>query len=828
MLPPVCLAFLLSATWAAAQTASAKKTSGPKTKPAAKPDKKAAAREELTLEKLFPKKGLWGTEAVAMTFSFDGKYAAYLYRPYPERRHGNDLWLLEMATGKLHRATSVAMLGRYQASARKVKADRETKLKAALAAEKDPKKLAVLKGKVVLDNDADQKKAPRYSGVETFTWSPTAQELLFVSEGDIYQWKVGAKEVVRLTRTRAREMDVQYLSDGKGYTCLRNRALHKVVFGSHLVEQIDPPVPQGENFYRYKLSPDGKRLVFMTYKYLPSKKPARKVGIASYRERFLRVREVLRQVSEDPPAPHEYRLYLYELSDRMVDNGKLSPIFHHQITKPGDVLSSPEWSPDSRKVAFSLYRHDTRRVQVFQAQAGSTKPAQVICKFLHTGGPFTPFMIRPFYLADNRRLALVTEQTGFRHLHVLDPLYESLEQVTFGRYEVYPVALSKDRKSFYVTATKEHPSCRDLYRLGLDDHKMERLTRGRGAYDRVIVSPDGKDALAIFRRFGAVPELVRVKTGCGCQKALTDSHPESTKKLTTVRPEFFSYQNRHGHVIHGHLFKPANWSKADKRPLFIYVYGGPLPGLRKNVMEGNYQPDAYFFARYLAEKHGYLTCTIDPRGGSGYGSVFSKANFERVGKPQVEDLEDGVKYLVTHYGADPKRVGIYGWSFGGFQAQMCLYTRPKVFAVGIAVAGPTEWENYNNGYSVITIGATRIGIPDLSKYSLLPLAKNLKGRLLLVHGMEDDNVLYQDTVRMYRALLKAGKETLVELFVDPSGSHHLGGDITPLALRRKYEDFLLRSLGKGTPAKSSPATVKKPVTTKPKEVKKDGPGKQKK
>ena len=128
---------------------------------------------------------------------------------------------------------------------------------------------------------------------------------------------------------------------------------------------------------------------------------------------------------------------------------------------------------------------------------------------------------------------------------------------------------------------------------------------------------------------------------------------------------------------------------------------------------------------------------------------------------------------------------------------MCLYTEPDVFAVGIAGAGPTEWENYNAWYSTATIGLSRLGMADLAKFSLLPLAKRLKGKLMLVHGMEDSNVLYQDTVRVYRELLKAGKETQVELFVDPTGGHGLGGDVSRLAKARKYEEFLLRQLGKG-------------------------------
>ena len=204
----------------------------------------------------------------------------------------------------------------------------------------------------------------------------------------------------------------------------------------------------------------------------------------------------------------------------------------------------------------------------------------------------------------------------------------------------------------------------------------------------------------------------------------------------------------------------------------------------------------------MAKKHGYVTCTIDPRGTSGYGGLFEKSNFEQVGRPQVEDLVDGAKWFVENQGVDEKRIGLHGWSFGGFQTQMCLYTEPDVFACGIAGAGPTEWAHYNSWYTTGTIGEKEKLDGKSTKnerYSLLPLAKNLKAKLLLLHGMEDSNVLYQDTVRVYRELLKAGKETLVELFLDPTGGHGMGGDVKPINRYRKYEEFLVRCLGVGEP-----------------------------
>jgi dipeptidyl aminopeptidase/acylaminoacyl peptidase len=310
------------------------------------------------------------------------------------------------------------------------------------------------------------------------------------------------------------------------------------------------------------------------------------------------------------------------------------------------------------------------------------------------------------------------------------------------------------------------------------------------------VSPDAEDVLAIYSHYGVLRELVHVDVASGEQVALTDSHPEKAHALTEPIPQFFTYENRHGHEIHGVLWLPEDLERDDERPLLVYVYGGPLGSGSKTVVDGSYSSAHYFFHHYLTKHYGYVTCAIDPRGQSGYGAVFEKASFDQVGVPQTQDLEDGVKYLAEEVGGiDEDRVGIHGWSFGGFQAQMCLYTAPETFAVGIAGAGPTEWENYNSWYAQGVIGDTRIGQADLAEHSLVPRAEDLEGRLLLIHGMKDSNVLYQDTVKVYAALLDAGKGPLVDLFLDPAGGHGLGGHVKRLQQYQVYEDFLLRTLG---------------------------------
>ncbi|MBN1818073.1 MAG: S9 family peptidase [Sedimentisphaerales bacterium] len=875
-------------------------------------EKTETQKKELKLEDLIPEKSVFGPSAGGMKFSSDGSYAAYLYRPYKERRHGNDLYLFEAQTQESTRITMASVMAGFQESTRKVVEDRKKKAQSELEEKKkekdkdaeqekkeeqketekqekddeddkqeeslaaasspdeqeqkedeqkdeqedqqqqeqekqqdtkqdDQEREQMERGDWVSDKDADDEKAPRYGGISSFVWSPVSQELLFVSEGDIYRYKLQDKSITRLTHTRDNESSVKWLPDAKGYLFRRGSALLRVVFGEDIERQLDPRFANGDGLAEYELSPDGQKIAFLTSKQTKAPQSS-KVEIASYRDRLMKAREVSRQVSDDELGEYELRVYVYQLSDKLDEQDKLTEVFVGKKTLPSDEVRALTWSPDSQRLAFLVYEQDPTLIRIFQTrldekpdkdskkddpkespqdekdkadtdkkdkesdkeQTPELPKAGEILRFLHSGGPNTPRMMEMYYLADNHHIVYLSEQTGFRHLHVLDPLYESARPLTQGPFEVYPIEISKDRKWIFVRATKEHPSRVDVYRVSTKNGRMVRLTQDLGVHSDPTVSPDGNKVLCNLASYEVLRELVYLDAEKKERKTLTDSHPQKAKDFAEPKPTFFDYKNRHGHTIYGMGFKPDDWKKGDKRPCLIYFYGGPL-GTNKQVVQASYSEYVYAFPYYMAQKHGYVAVAIDPRGNSGYAGVFEKANFGQVGKPQVEDLVDGVDYLVKRWGVDPKRVAIHGWSFGGFQTQMCMYTETDVFAAGIAGAGPTEWENYNSWYTRHAIGESEPGQANLKEFSLVPLAKNLKGYLLLVHGMEDDNVLYQDTVKVYRELLKAGKETLVDLFLDPTGGHGLGGDVKKIGRYRKYEQFLLRTIGEYEPKEQEPA-----------------------
>jgi dipeptidyl aminopeptidase/acylaminoacyl peptidase len=964
--PVACLALTASALILTGTPAPATAAAGPFTAMMEARETVEPTRltlEELTLDRIFPDESVFGPSASGMAFSADGRYAAWLYRPAAERRHGNDLWLLDTASGEVERLTSVSVMREFQASTRKVSEDRIAKAKKrgdggkadgngrkqgngdeaappaddgvsgtwtgtmtgddelvgdgmeivltvrmgddgriegtaqtalgtatitegrfrdgtldclivepesgmrirlrarisgsslsgqltvegedielTISAERteigrgldtesdaggadsddgdsdgdgdggDTDEDGIDLGDTVGDDDAKDRRAPRYGGIQSFTWHPEGGQMIITSGGDLYRMDVDDRSMTRLTMTQEPERGVAWLPDGGGYTYLSGSSIKRVRFGDHVIEQMDPNLPSGESLGQFRISPDGRFYSFVTTRGTSWFGAGQQVTLVDYRGRFARARQVTRHMPNDPIPDFEYRFWVYDSAGHRTEQGELVQVHAKKLSGPRDRVQVPEWAPDSSRAVFATFDQATSMVEILEtripARAEDADPdapvkaevARPIYRFAHTHGPNTPERIRPWYLADSRRVTFIAEMSGFRHLHVLDPLYESLTQLTEGRYEVYPFAMSEDHTRLFVSATKEHPSREDVYEVDLETGDMRRLTLREGVYSGAAVSDDGRWVLANHIDFGSLRELHLIDTEAGGDRAMTDSHDDEARILTTEVPTYFTFENRHGQEIHGHYFLPDDWTPEDKRPLLLYVYGGPL-GTRNMITRGSYAAPSYFFAMYMARKHGWVTATVDPRGASGFGGLFEKANFEQVGKPQAEDLVDATKWLVANAGVDEKRMAMHGWSFGGFQTQMTLYTEPDVFAAGIAGAGPTEWKNYNTWYTTGTVGE-RWGerdMPDGPSYSLIPLAKNLKARLLLVHGMEDSNVLYQDTVKVYQALLQAGKEALVDLFLDPTGGHGLGGDVKTIGRYRKYEGWLLDVIGSGNP-----------------------------
>lgn len=754
-------------------------------------------KTDLKFEDCFPRRSYFGKSARAMKWSYDDRYLAYLWNPYDDRSF--DLWIYDAVEGKHMRITDIEMMANYDRETRRAinryRTEKQEEERVEKMTDEEQREWDIKKRK----EDQERKEPlPSYPGISEIVWANQSNECLLVFRGDIFKWKVGDKELTRMTRTRENEVQVEYTKDDSGFTFRRGDGVFRMKFGSAEVTQLNPELPNNMPLQRYSISPDGTLLMIQTGRQVGA---PRQVDYITYRDRFAEARKTARSVADDRFNSESY-VYLYDLNDDPKTNPK-------HDGKPWEIWKWPggeefmetsihdkPWSPDSKLFVFATWKRTQKDLQFIIADI-EKRELKTIYKTTHDGEHRTPSLSQPFFTPDGSGVIALLETSGYRHAWLINPMTEGATQITKGNFEAYPLQITKDGKYLFVEACKENFARQDIYKVDIPSGNMQRITTKEGTYGTPAIAHNENRLALTFASWTQPTELFIVEMKNKSETQITDSHRKEFQNVNKIKPQLFTYKNRHGHQIHGYMFLPKEETKSEpqKRPLMIYVYGGPL-GVGKSVQDGTFSSTAYLFNMYLTYALGYVTVTIDPRGQSGYGSVFGKANWEAPGVAQTEDLQDAVKFLVENYHVDPQKVAINGWSFGGFQTQMCLFTAPETFTLGIAGAGPTEWQNYNNWYTGGVIGPAQLGKPDVfDKFSLTHLAKNLRSPLLLLHGVEDTNVLFQDTIKVYQALLRYGKGHLVELAIDPTGGHGMGGDMSNRDRHRIYLEFILKHWG---------------------------------
>ncbi|RVT83748.1 prolyl oligopeptidase family serine peptidase [Inhella crocodyli] len=652
-----------------------------------------------------------------------------------------------------------------------------------------------------------------YPGVAQIEWAHERDELVFQYRGGLYRWQASAPEQMQpLVVTQRNLRIVAYTRDDQGFIYLDDGKLLRSRFaaaGVHVLNRELVHPDDAERKYKIEattLSDDGRWMALVARAPLgeegkPPPKPGRQVEIMSYAERFATAKKVDREVSDDKRLQAPLAIYIRQVPTGPEAPAKQpDPVYTH---KGGDVwfeLSPIAWTKDGSRYAFSTWEREKELLRVYLGSASETAKPELVLERRGDVGHEVVSVLRPQFTPDGKTLVLSLDEAGYRQPYGLDVATKALRPLVKGHFEAHTVlGFTPDSRAMFVLANRDDWAAMNVHRVDLATGAMTPLGAAPDYHRNAAVSFDGRWAAAVAGNWAERPELKLLQAG-QAPKVLTQSHDPAWDRLGLLKPERFSFQNRHGDTLHAYAFKPAGWQASDRRSAIVYVYGGPLND-RHTVETDSFQPTGYLFNQYMTARHGFVTVSIDTRGHSNYGRRFSGANWEQPGQPQTEDLEDLKAHMVKTMGVDAARVGLNGWSFGGFQTQYTMFTQPELFAAGIAGAGPTEWENYNSWYSGRTIGKVDRSKPNLRKFSLLPLAPGLKKPLLLVHGMQDPNVLYQDTVNIYRALLESGKEALVDLFLDPDGEHAMGGAVKTAAWHRKYEAFWLRTLGAAAPAK---------------------------
>ncbi|MGB4291830.1 MAG: prolyl oligopeptidase family serine peptidase, partial [Bacteroidales bacterium] len=426
----------------------------------------------------------------------------------------------------------------------------------------------------------------------------------------------------------------------------------------------------------------------------------------------------------------------------------------------------PVWSDDGSRAVVEVLSVDNkdRWIMLLDAGTGKLKLLDNQHDSAWIGGPGV--RSGPLgWLPDNKTIYFQSEESGYSHLYLLDVQTGEKKAITSGNFEVYNPKLSNDGKYWYFISNETDPGIRELYRMPVRGGERTRLTSFGGGVEYTL-SPDEK-YFALRVSFASRPwELYLMENK---EKAIpvkiTGSLTPEFRAYNWRTPEYVRFRASDGTMIPARLYKPENNTR--NGAAVIFVHGA---GYLQNAHRwwSSYFRE-YMFHNFLVD-NGYTVLDIDYRGSAGYGRDWRTAIYRYMGGKDLDDHIDGAKYLVEEHQIDPERIGIYGGSYGGFITLMAMFTKPGVFAAGAALRPVTDWAHYNHGYTSNILNTPVADSIAYVRSSPIYYAGGLKGELLICHGMIDDNVHFQDVVRLVQRLIELGKDNW-ELAVYPLESH---------------------------------------------------------
>ncbi len=429
------------------------------------------------------------------------------------------------------------------------------------------------------------------------------------------------------------------------------------------------------------------------------------------------------------------------------------------------LLARVDWLPDGSQIAVQRFSRVQDKLDLLFCNPGTGAVRTV----LHEQSKTWLNPADNLYLLKSRPEFLWTsEQSGFRHLYRYSDEGELLGQLTQGDWMVTSVAaIDEAHQKVYYTSTEASPLERQLYSVSFSGGERTRITQGAGMHF-AHANLDGSYFVDTYSSMTHPPETV-LHDGAGQQLAVLQAADMSDANRYDLLPEqVIPLKTPEGVTLYARLIKPAGFRSGMKYPAIDYVYGGPGAQTIVDAWAG------VSWEQVLAHR-GYVVWEMDNRGSANRGHAFEAPIYREFGKVEVADQRFGIEQLIKMGFVDPARIGITGWSYGGYMTIHSLLLAPDVFKVGVAGAPVTDWHNYDTIYTERYMGLPDQNTKGYDASSNVKNAAKLQGKLLIVHNIEDDNVLFQNTMQMANALEDANKQFFMQIY--PQKSHGVSGPL---------------------------------------------------
>ncbi|HTU22683.1 MAG TPA: S9 family peptidase [Gemmataceae bacterium] len=460
-----------------------------------------------------------------------------------------------------------------------------------------------------------------------------------------------------------------------------------------------------------------------------------------------------------------------------VAGGSAAFVDLHDYSEGAMILTRAGWLPDSKKVYFYVQDRAQTWLDFCTASREGGGPTRLFRErtraWVDDPGP-------PHFLKDGSFL-LPSERDGWRHLYHFAADGKLKRAVTSGPWEVRKVDLVDEPGEWvYFSATKDNPIGLNLYRVKLSGSEPQRLTTGRGAH-RVSINP--KASLFVdYHNSHDAPATARLFRADGTAIRTLDSNPVyALEEYDLGKWQLLHIKTPDGFVLEAALLRPPDFDPSRRYPVWLTTYGGPHAPVVRDAWQGGH-------LRYQSLANlGFLVFQVDPRSASGKGACATWTAYRQFGIQELADIETAIRWLAGHSFVDAARIGMTGHSYGGFLTAYAL-THSKLFAAGVAGAPVTDWHNYDAFYTERYMNTPQENPEGYKRTSVVQAAGQLHGRLLLIHGVMDDNVHIQSSLQLVRALQRADKD--FEFMVYPNDRHGIRGR----HYQRLVIDFMRRTL----------------------------------
>lgn len=393
------------------------------------------------------------------------------------------------------------------------------------------------------------------------------------------------------------------------------------------------------------------------------------------------------------------------------------------------------------------------------------------------------------FLNNGKQFINVSEKDGFNHIYLYDLSGKQIAQITKGAWEVSDIyGIDQKNGLVYYQSSESSPLQRDVYVIGLNGKGKRKISTQAGTNTASFSTTFNYYILA--NSSAKSPSYVSLHTNKGVVIRVLEDNAKAKTKFAEYQlspTEFFSLTTSEGVSLNGYMIKPANFDPNKKYPVFMYVYGGPGS---QNVAD-SWSGSRNMWFNYLAQK-GYIIACVDNRGTGARGAEFKKMTYQNLGHYETIDQIEAAKWLAKQSYVDGSRIGIWGWSYGGYMSSLCITKGADTFKMAIAVAPVTTWRYYDSIYTERYLRTPQENAKGYDENSPINFADKLKGKFLLIHGTADDNVHFQNSVMFSEALIQANKS--FEQAYYPNKNHGIFGGNTTIQLYTKMTDFILNNL----------------------------------